>query len=100
MAARRASEPREDGESDEKFEEEADAVREVGAVRLVARWIGVDEVVLATWRDGVDGSTTVVVFTVVLRFTCLLGVLGGPIVLLDTAYSHAAMAAGIVEKPS
>lgn len=51
-----------------------------------------------------DGTTTVVVFTIVLWCTCLLGVLGGPArgptVLLDTAYSHAAMAAGMFEKPS
>ena len=44
MAARRASEPREDGV--EKVEEEADAVSEVVAVRLVVGEIGVDGVVL------------------------------------------------------
>ena len=102
MAARRASEPREDGV--EKVEEEADAVSEVVAVQLVVGEIGVDGVVLVPRRDGVNGGTTVVAFTVVLGFTCLLGVVGdpacGPIVLLDTAYSHAAMATGILEKPS
>lgn len=48
MAARRASEPREDGGSDEMFEEEVDAVGEVGVVRLVERGVGVDGVVLVT----------------------------------------------------
>ena len=48
MAARRASELREDGGSDEMFEEEVDAVGKVGVVRLVERGVGVDGVVLVT----------------------------------------------------
>ena len=48
MAARRASKLREDGGSNEMFEEEADAVGEVGVVRLVERGVGVDGVVLVT----------------------------------------------------